>query len=121
MEAQGSQTTTLASQRLNLALREADSEVTTGAWLKQVCGDTAGRSAPGNVGPNSRRPLFSSGIPSKEAYVQFAQEGCLLDQLCTSGLRLPMGAPLSNLHTGAKQASLILSSIDYKLHELMTI
>lgn len=34
MEAQGSQTATLASQRLNLALREADSEVTTGAWEK---------------------------------------------------------------------------------------
>ena len=34
MEAQGSQTATLASQRLTLALREADSEVTTGAWEK---------------------------------------------------------------------------------------
>lgn len=49
----------------------------------------------------------------KDAFIQFAQEGCLCGQLCSPGLCPPNGAPLPNLYRCA-----MVSSIDCKFHEL---
>lgn len=65
MEAPGGQRTTLASQRLHLALREADSEVTMGAWVKPGLWGHHREVCPvATVGPNSWGASVFLGGPS---------------------------------------------------------